>query len=157
MLEVGTTTAAIFASSHPEATSVLFEELARAGIRAIAGLTLMDQACPEALRLDLARAIAASTELSERWHGHDRGRLRFAITPRFAISCSRPLMEAAARLAHDRGLHVQTHVAENRAEAEQTLAVHPYADDYVGVYDAVGLLGPRTVLAHAIHLTPREW
>jgi len=157
MLEVGTTTAAIFASSHPVATSVLFEELARSGMRAVAGLTLMDQRCPDDLRLAADRAIGASIELCDRWHGHDRGRLRFAITPRFALSCSRRLMESAGRLAADRKLHVQTHVAENRAEGVQTLAAHRYAKDYAGVYDAVGLLGPQTVLAHAIHVTPLEW
>jgi guanine deaminase len=157
LLAAGTTAAAIFSSSHPGATEVLFAELARAGMRAAVGLTLMDQACPEALRLPADRAMAASAALCERWHGHDRGRLAFAVTPRFAISCSRGMLEAAARFAADRRLLVQTHVAENVREGEETLAAHPWGADYLDVYDRVGLVGGRTLLAHAIHLSPDEW
>ena len=157
MLRAGTTTAAIFSSSHPAATGVLFEELARSGMRALAGLTLMDQGCPEALRLPVEPALAACAELCDRWHGHDRGRLCFAVTPRFAISCTRPLLEAAGRFAADRGLWVQTHTSENVSEGAETLKVHPWGTDYLDVYDRAGLLGSRTLLAHAIHLSPSEW
>jgi guanine deaminase len=157
LVQAGTTTSAIFSSSSAEATDALFHALDRSGLRATAGLTLMDQNCPEALRERVDRAIPACHDLIERWHGHDGGRLRFAVTPRFALSCSRALMEAAAELADREGLIVQTHVSENPAEGTATLEVHPYADDYLGVYDAVGLLGPRTVLAHAVHLSPGEW
>lgn len=157
MLAAGTTAAAIFSSSHHGATDALFAQLARAGMRAQVGLTLMDQACPEALQVPVARAMEASAALCDRWHGHDGGRLGFAVTPRFAISCSRGLLEAAARFAADRQLLVQTHVSENTREGEETLAVHPWGKDYVDVYDRVGLVGARTLLAHAIHLSPGEW
>lgn len=153
----GTTTACLFSSSSEAATDVLFEALAASGLRAQAGLTLMDQECPEALRVPREEAMAACARLADRWHGHDGGRLGFAVTPRFALSCSRRLMEDAARFAADRGLVVQTHVAENPAEGAAVLAAHPFAADYLGVYDAVGLLGERTILAHAIHLSTREW
>ena len=154
---VGTTTACLFSSSSEVATHVLFEALAASGLRAYAGLTLMDHACPDALRVPREEAMAACARLADRWHGHDRGRLRFAITPRFALSCTRRLMEDAARFAADRGLLVQTHVAENPAEGAAVLAEHTFASDYLGVYDAVGLLGDRTLLAHAIHLSASEW
>jgi guanine deaminase len=157
MLAVGTTTAVAFSSSSPAATEILFEELDRTGIRAVAGLTLMDQACPEDLRLERGAAIAACEELIDRWNGADEGRLRFAITPRFALSCSKALMEDAGKLAERHRLMVQTHVAENPHEGVATLKAHPYGSDYLGVYDAVGLLGARTMLAHAIHLSEREW
>jgi guanine deaminase len=157
MLGAGTTLAAVFSSSHPLATNVLFEELARSGMRAFAGLTLMDRACPEELRLPLEPALAACAELAGRWDGHDRGRLRFAVTPRFAISCTRPLLEAAARFAADHRLWVQTHVSENAREGAETLEVHPWGRDYLDVYDRVGLVGSRTLLAHAIHVSPAEW
>src|SRR5690606_26640269 len=85
------------------------------------------------------------------------GLLEFAITPRFAPTCSRALMEAAARLAADHGLLVQTHVAETPAEGEAALREHPWARDYIDIYDRVGLLSGRAVLAHGIHLSPREW
>ena len=157
LLAAGTTTAGIFSSSSPRATDLMFEELARAGIRAIAGLTLMDQACPEALRVERSEALGACEDLIARWHGAQRGRLSFAITPRFALSCSRELMEGAARLAADHGLFIQTHISENTHEGEETLRVHPYGGDYLGVYEATGLLTSRTLLAHAVHLSPSEW
>lgn len=157
LVAAGTTTIATFSSSSPVATHVLFEALLESGLRAFAGLTLMDQRCPEAIRVPADRALRACEELAAEWHGCDEGRLAFAVTPRFAPSCSRALLEGAARLAADRGLLVQTHVAEHPAEAEETLRVHPFASDYVDVYDRVGLLGERTLLAHAIHLSASEW
>jgi guanine deaminase len=157
LLAAGTTTSAIFSSSSEQATSMLFEALAQAGLRAAAGLTLMDQACPEAVRVPAAEALAACERLVARWHGHDGGRLTFAVTPRFALSCSRALMEGAARIARDHDLLIQTHIAENPAEGEAVLAAHPWGGDYLGIYEKTGLLGPRTLLAHAIHLSASEW
>src|SRR5262245_38659717 len=106
----GTTTSGIFSSSSEAATAALFEALDGAGLRAVAGLTLMDQACPDDLRVPAEEALAACERLAARFHGHDRGRLSFAVTPRFALSCSRKLMEDTARLAADRGLVIQTHI-----------------------------------------------
>jgi len=157
MLAAGTTTCAAYSSAHPAATDRLFEALDRAGMRAVAGLTLMDQGCPEALRLPAREAVPAARDLVQKWHGSGGGRLGFAITPRFAPSCSRELLEAAARLAADHRLVIQTHIAEHHAEGEAALRVHPYASGYLDVYDKVGLLTERTLLAHAIHLTPPEW
>ncbi|WP_437591312.1 guanine deaminase [Sorangium sp. So ce1000] len=157
LLASGTTTCVVFSSSCAGATDKLFRALLSAGLRGIAGLTLMDQSCPEALRVPRDEAIAAARDLAQRWHGEGGGLIEVAITPRFAPSCSRPLMEAAARLAQDHGLLVQTHVAENPAEGEATLRAHPWARDYLDVYDRVGLLTGRALLAHGIHLSPREW
>ncbi|WP_437487252.1 guanine deaminase [Sorangium sp. So ce1014] len=157
LLASGTTTCVVYSSSCAGATDQLFRALLRAGLRGIAGLTLMDQSCPEALCVPRDEAIAAARDLVQRWHGEGGGLLEFAITPRFAPTCSRPLMEAAARLARDHDLLVQTHVAESPAECEAALREHPWARDYVDVYDRVGLLTGRTLLAHAIHLSPREW
>lgn len=153
----GTTTAVLYSSSDPRATRVLFEALARSGHRAFAGLTLMDQHCPEPLRVHADHALAACAELVRAYHGHDRGRLSFVLTPRFAPTCSRALLEGAGRLAQDHGLFVQTHVSENPDECRAALAVHPFATDYLDIYDRTGLLGERTLLAHAIHLSPDEW
>jgi guanine deaminase len=153
----GTTTASIYSTSHEGATAVLFEALATSGLRAQAGLTLMDQACPDALRVPRGEALAACERLAARWHGQDEGRLGFVVTPRFALSCSRALMEDAARFATRNGLRVQTHVSEHPAEGTAVLAAHTFGPDYLGVYEAAGLLGSRTLLAHCIHLTSSEW
>jgi guanine deaminase len=157
LIAAGTTTSAVFSSSSVRATDILFEELERSGLRALVGLTLMDRSCPDDLHVPRDEALRGCTELADKWHDHDGGRLRFAVTPRFALSCSRELMEAAARFAEERGLFVQTHVSENLGEGDATLAAHPFADDYLDVYDKVGLLGPRTILAHGVHLSQREW
>jgi guanine deaminase len=157
LAHAGTTTASVYSTSSELATGVLFEALAASGLRAHAGLTLMDQRCPEPLRVPAAAALAACERLASRWHGHDGGRLRFAVTPRFALSCSRALMEDAARFAERGGLPVQTHLSEHPAEAAAVLAEHSFASDYLGVYEATGLVGSRTLLAHAIHLTSSEW
>lgn len=156
LLRFGTTTAAVYSSSSPLATAVCFEAIEAAGLRAVVGLTLMDQSCPEALRVTREVALPAARELVAAWHGKDRDRLRFAVTPRFAIACSKELLEGAATLAADLDLVVQTHVSENPREGEETLRLHPWGSDYLDVYDRVGLVGPRTILAHAIHLSGSE-
>jgi len=153
----GTTTAVLYSSSSPLATRVLFETLERSGHRAVVGLTLMDQNAPDALVLSADRALVAAAELADAFHGLDRGRLAFALTPRFAPTCSRALLEGAGRLSRERGLYVQTHISENLDECREALAVHPYASDYLDIYERAGLIGERTLLAHAIHLSPGEW
>jgi guanine deaminase len=157
MLAAGTTCAAIFSSSNPAATEVLLGRLAERGLRGAVGLTLMDVRSPKALSLSRDAAMTACRKLIRRWHQHDDGRLEVAITPRFALSCSRAMLRAAGRLAAEHGLLVQTHIAETEEELAATRAAHRDASDYLDVYDRAGLLGERTVLAHAIHLSPREW
>jgi len=153
----GTTTVAVFSSSHEKATAVLFERLAERGLRAVVGLALMDQHCPAPLRVGRVKSMKACQRLVRRWHGYDDDRLRFAITPRFALSCSRALLRDAGRVARDFGLPIQTHIAETPREEQQTLKVHRYADSYLAIYDRAGLLTHQTLLAHAIHLTERDW
>jgi guanine deaminase len=157
LIRSGTTTAAIFSSSSARATEILFAHLAESGLRAMVGLTWMDQRCPKVLAVPRSQALRDSTRLVRKWHGFDRGRLRFAVTPRFALSCSRAMLRAAGDFARAHELPVQTHIAENRREGDETLRAHPYASSYLDVYDKAGLLGPRTVLAHAIHLSASEW
>jgi guanine deaminase len=79
------------------------------------------------------------------------------LTPRFAISCSDHLLFALGDIARtDPSLPIQTHISENRNEVRETLKLFPTAASYAGVYDKYGLLGPRTVLAHAVHLEEDE-
>lgn len=157
LVRQGTTSAAIFGSSHPEATGVLFDELDRRGLRALVGMTLMDRGAPDNLLLEAGAALAACELLVERWHGRDAGRLRFCVTPRFALSCTPELLRRAGRLAEARGLHVQTHLSENTDELKATAAAFPSARDYLGVYEDHGLVGRRSLMAHCIHLSDGEW
>ena len=157
LIAQGTTSASIFSSSHPEATDALFTELSRRGLRGMAGLTLMDRGAPPAVLREAPAALEACEALIERWHGHDAGRLRFCVTPRFALSCTSELMRGAARLAEKHGLWMQTHLSENREELRATAAAFPASADYLGVYEDHGLVGGRSLFAHCIHLSEGEW
>jgi guanine deaminase len=104
----------------------------------------------------LDRSLAESARLIDRWHGADDGRLRYAVTPRFAVSCTADLLRESAALAASTGAYWQTHVSEDDGEIAEVARLFPEAIDYVDVYDRAGGLGERTVLAHAVHLSDRE-
>jgi guanine deaminase len=153
----GTTAVGAYSSSDPGATRTLIDVLSGAGLRGLVGMALMDQLCPPELALPADRALPACRELAAYAPQASEGRVAFAITPRFALSCTPKLMEGAAALARELDLFVQTHVSENPREGEETLAMHPIANDYLGVYEKLGLIGDKTILAHAIHFSPDEW
>ncbi len=157
MLRQGTTSAGIFSSSHPGATDELFVALDDWGLRAQAGLTLMNRGAPADVLLATEPALEAAEALIARWHGHDRDRLRFCVTPRFALSCDHALMRGAADLAERHGLFVQTHLSENDEELRQTAAAFPDHADYLAVYEDYGFVGKRSIFAHCIHLSDSEW
>lgn len=157
LLRHGTTTAAVFSSPHPRATHLLFSAMARHGLRGMTGLTLMDRNAPPANLLEAGAALDACEALIEAWHGHDRGRLQFCVTPRFAISCTPELLRGAGDLSARHGLPVQTHLSENTDEIAFTRSLFPSSADYVGVYADHGLLHDRALFAHAIHLSEPEW
>ena len=151
LLRHGTTTALVFATSHSHSVDVLFEAALARDMRLIAGKVLMDRNAPAALLEPAERAYAESEALIARWHG--RGRLGYAVTPRFAPACSADMLGAAARLldAHPDVL-LQTHLAENAEEAALVARLFPEARDYLDVYERAGLVGARSVFAHAVHL-----
>ena len=97
-----------------------------------------------------------AADLIERWHGRDDGRLQYAVTPRFAVSCTADLLRESAALARSTGAYWQTHLSEDRGEIAEVARLFPESIDYVDVYDRAGGLGERTVLAHAVHLSDRE-
>ena len=165
----GTTTIVAYASADPGATEVLFRSAEAHGIRAVIGLVLMGrplgverggEAGPDEYAGPDERAgLQASGELAARWHGRDRGRLGYAFTPRFALSCSARVLRESARLAAETGSHWQTHLAEDHRELDEVRRAFPEARDYLDVYDRAGALGPggpRALFAHAIHLSERE-
>jgi guanine deaminase len=104
----------------------------------------------------LERSLRESVDLCSRWHMADEGRLRYAFTPRFAVSCTEAMLRESAAAARAAGAYWQTHVSEDRGEIAEVARLFPDATDYVDVYDRAGGLGPRSVLAHAIHLSDRE-
>jgi guanine deaminase len=156
LLANGTTTAVIYGSVHPQSAEALFSESERRNTRMIAGKVMMDRNAPEALTDTAQSSYADSKALIERWHG--KGRQLYAITPRFVVTSTPEQMEAAGRLAAEHpDCHVQTHINENRAEIALANELYPEPGDYAGIYQHYGLLGPRSLLGHCIHMTDREW
>ena len=155
----GTTTALMYGAVYEPSLDAAFRAAEAHGIRAVIGKVMMDRLTyDETLRpsevLDLS--LRQSADLCDRWHMRDNGRLRYAFTPRFAVSCSAEMLRESAALAKAKGAYWQTHLAEDRAEIAEVARLFPDARDYLDVYDRAGGLGPRTILAHAIHLSDRE-
>ncbi len=154
LLSGGTTTAMDFGTTHDQ--DRIFEAAARLGIRLVSGKAHMDMGddTPTFLLEDRDRSLAEAAEIGVRWHGAADGRLRYAVAPRFALSCTRPLLEDCAALARSNGWLLQTHAAENRAEVEAVRDLTGVGN--IEYLDQCGLLGDDAVLAHGIHLEPGD-
>lgn len=155
LLRHGTTTAAAFCSVHPASVEAFFAEALRRNMRMIGGKVMMDRHAPEGLRDTAQGGYDETKALIAAWQG--RGRLHYAISPRFAITSSEAQMEAAgALIAEHPELHVQTHLSENRAECDFARSLFPFARDYTAIYERYGFLGPRSLFGHCVHLSDRE-
>lgn len=155
LLRNGTTTALVFGTVHPESVDALFEAAEMRNVRLIAGKVLMDRNCPSYLQDTPETGYADSKALIEKWHG--RGRLSYAVTPRFAPTSSREqLAKAGELLAEYPDVYMHTHVAENRDEVAWVADLFPESRSYLDVYQQHGLLRPRAVLAHCIHLDAED-
>jgi guanine deaminase len=150
LARAGTTTALVFGSHFAGAVDTLFEEATRVGLRVTSGLVLTDRILREDLFTSPERAHREGLALAKKWHGV--GRTRYAVTPRFALSCTDELLASAGDLLRDvPDAFFTSHVNENREEIEGVHAL--FGSDYSASYDKHGLLGPRSVLAHNVHPT----
>lgn len=146
----GTTTALVFGSHFPEAQDVFFQEASRSGLRITSGLVVSDRLLLDPLHVTPEAAFEASRTLIHRWHG--QGRLRYAVTPRFALSTTDGMLDVCRRLlelAPD--LFFTTHLNESVDEVATVRSLFPWARHYTHVYDAFGLVGRRSVFAHNVH------
>jgi len=146
----GTTTVLDFGTTHDH--DRVFGAAERLGIRFVSGKTHMDvgAGAPSALLEDPDRSLSAAAELGQRWHGVAGGRLRYAVAPRFALSCSPGLLRGCADLARAHGWLLQTHAAENRNEVEEVRALSGLGN--IEFLDSFSLVGDDVILAHGIHL-----
>ncbi|MDI1339431.1 guanine deaminase [Polaromonas sp.] len=155
LLRHGVTTALAFATSHPESVDALLGEAQRRSLRLIAGKVLMDQNAPDGVRDATEQSLIDTEALITRWHGVDR--LGYAITPRFVPSCSEAQLRGAGELAaRYTDVWIQSHVAENRDEVAWVRELYPQARSYLSVYEQFGLLRPRAVYAHCIHIDDED-
>jgi len=154
-LRNGVTTSAVHCTVHPQSVDALFTEASRLGQRIIAGKVLMDRNAPAALLDTARRGYDDSRALIEKWHG--KGRLLYAITPRFAATSTPEQLAAAGRLWREYpDSFVQSHVAENKREVAWVKELFPRRKGYLDVYDHYGLVGPRAIYGHGIWLTESE-
>lgn len=155
-LRAGTTTALVYCTVHPESVEAFFETALEYDMRMIAGKVLMDRNAPMALSDTAQSGYDDSLALMNKWHG--RGRLLYAVTPRFAPTSTPAQLEAASALWKLRpDAYMQTHLSENLAELEWVAELFPQHKDYFDVYEQYGLAGPRAIFGHSIHLSEREW
>ena len=148
----GTTLPFVYSSVHEQACDVLFRAFKKRGYRAFAGPVLMDRDCPDSLTRVTSDAIRSLERLAADWHSE---RLRLAVIPRFALSCSPELLREGARFAQEHSLFVSTHMSENVDECRLTVERFG-TDDYLQVYENAGLIHERTILAHCIHCSESE-
>lgn len=154
-LRCGTTSGAFFCTSHPHSADALLAEAERRAMRVVAGKVMMDREAPAALLDTPQRAYDETKALTETWTGRGRGEV--AITPRFAVTSTEAQLEAAGALAAEfPGVPIQTHLSENDREIAFVADAFPWATDYTAVYERFGLVRPRALMGHAIHLSARE-
>ena len=155
LLEAGTTTALVFGTVHKESVDAFFTIAQQKKLRMICGKVLMDQNCPDFLSDTAQTGYDDSKALIEKWHNTDR--LQYAITPRFAPTCSKEQLNKAGQLlAENPSVYLHTHLSENKNEIAWVNELFPENDGYLDVYDQSKLLGRRSVFAHGVHLHDSE-
>lgn len=153
LASAGTTSALVFGAHFAPAVDTLFTEAARVGMRITSGLVVSDRLIREDLLTSPQAAYDEAVALADRWHGV--GRNRYAVIPRFALSCTDELLASCASVLDDvPGALFTSHVNENGLEIETVADL--CGDHYVGAYDRHGLLGHPSVLAHNVHPSDAE-
>ena len=158
LLRSGTTSALVFGSHFAPAMDILFAGAERRGLNVTAGLVVSDRILRPDLLSTPERALEQSRALIGRWHG--RGRLQYAVTPRFSLSTTDEMLAACAELMSDTSapspVRFTSHINENRAEVAAVAGLFPAARDYLDTYDRHGLVTERSVFAHNVHATDAE-
>jgi len=153
LASAGTTSALVFGAHFAPAVDELFAEAARVGLRVTSGLVVSDRLLRPELLTTPDTAYAESLALAGRWHGV--GRNRYAVIPRFSLSCTDGLLAACASAVADvPGSLFTSHVNENPCEIASVAEL--CGGHYVGSYERHGLVGPHSVLAHNVHPTDPE-
>ncbi|MCS5592381.1 MAG: guanine deaminase [Gammaproteobacteria bacterium] len=162
LIRNGTTTAMTFCTSHPESVEVFFSAAQNRNLRMVAGKVMMDRNAPIGLCDDVNSSYADSKALIEKWH--NKNRLSYAITPRFALTSTEAQLTQAGKLLIEypnskgtKGVLLQTHMNENSDEISWVQELYPQSKHYFDVYDSCGLAGSNSVFGHCIHNTQDEY
>jgi guanine deaminase len=162
LIKNGTTTVMTFCTSYKQSVDAFFNASEKRNLRMVAGKVMMDRNAPEELCDNSEDSYKDSKSLIEKWH--NKGRLRYAVTPRFALTSSKSQLEQASRLLNEfpdmdgtKGVLLQTHLNENDEEIERVKELFPDSKNYFGVYDDFGITGRNSVFGHCIHNTDEEY
>ena len=152
-----------FGSHFADAVDALFTEAEGVGFRLSAGLVLGDRMLREELHTTPEQALAESSALIDRWHspktvpGDRASRMRYAVTPRFSLSCSDPLLAVCGELmGRAENIAFTSHINENDAEIATVAELFPDSANYLDTYAKHGLVGPSSVFAHSVHPSDDE-
>lgn len=152
----GVTTSSVYVTVHAPATNLAFEIAKSSGLRVVMGKVMMDQNTPEGLGETTSASLKDSMKLYEKWHGKGGGKLFYTFTPRFGPTCSEELWKGVGELLSKTKAYMQTHISETVGEVESVRKMFPRYKDYTDLYERNGCLTPRTLLAHAIHVSEDE-
>jgi guanine deaminase len=155
LLRNGTTTALVLATTHPDSAAVFFQEALKRNLRMIAGKMMMNRNAPGEVLETPGQSRKACEQLIEKWHG--KGRLSYALTPRFAISCTPEMLKIVGEIKkeyHD--VYIHTHLAENKEEIKKVRELFPGCNDYLEVYERFSMVTDRSIFAHGIYLSDSE-
>ncbi len=155
VLRQGTTCISAYVTIHKEACDIVFQNAEKSGIRALIGKVMMDCNCPEYLCENTWNSLEDSIRLYEKWHNHSP-LLDYIFSPRFAPVCSLELMTKIGRFAQDNNAYIQTHLSENTGEVEWIRSLYPQYHSYTDIYYKCGLMGPKSIFGHCVHLTDNE-
>ena len=162
LIKNGTTSVMTFCTSFKQSVEAFFNAAENRNLRMAAGKVMMDRHAPDELCDNPDNSYSDSKELIEKWH--NKGRLRYAVTPRFAPTSSSTQLNQAARLLNEypsddqtKGVLLQTHLNENDEEIAWVNDLFPDSNSYFGVYEDHGITGNRSVFGHCIHNTEEEY
>lgn len=156
LLRNGVTTAAVYCTVHPQSVDAFFEASQRLNTLMIAGKVLMDRNAPSTLLDTAQRGYDESKQLIARWHGN--GRQQYCITPRFAGTSTEAQLDLAGSLWREfPSTYLQTHLSENTDEVAWMRELYPQRKSYLDIYAHAGLLGPRSLYAHCIHIDENDF
>lgn len=156
LLKNGTTTALVFAAVFPESVDAFFTEALQRNLRMIAGKVMMDRNAPDYIRDTAEGSYEETKQLIQKWH--KKGRLLYAVTPRFAVTSSDRQLQLAGQLLQEfPDVYLHTHLSENVKEVALVAELFPGSKGYLDVYDQAGLVCARSVFAHGVQLTDAEF
>jgi guanine deaminase len=156
LLRNGTTTAAIYSSVHEASVEALFECAEKLNMRVLTGKTMMDRNAPSYLLDTPQKAYDESKRLIQKWH--NRNRLSYVVTPRFAPTSTEEQLKVSSTLLKEfKDVYLQTHISENINEIKWVKELYPWSKNYTDVYDHFELLGERSIFGHGIYLFDEEF